>query len=97
LDQASKRIDSQPPTHIGVEARLRLTFGEAYESLGLLQPAHQQLQRAVELFQRSGRQNSSESAKAQAHLGQVLDKQGKAELAEPLLREALRIQRTLDG
>src|SRR5204863_447966 len=86
LDLASRRIDAQPPAHRLVEASLRLTFGETYGALGILDQAQLHLKRAVELYRAAGDSNKQALARALRQLGTVTDQLGKSADAEPLLR-----------
>ena len=49
LDSATAKINLAPPSDPAVESALRGTFGRAYASLGVLDAARRQIERAIEL------------------------------------------------
>ncbi|MGH7178995.1 MAG: tetratricopeptide repeat protein, partial [Tepidisphaeraceae bacterium] len=96
LDKASVQIDRQPPTHKLVEASLRHTIGNAYQSLGLLEPARMNLARALELYQSSGPPNMS-VVQTMDVLGVTYRQLGRYAEAESVLRASLEASRKLSG
>jgi non-specific serine/threonine protein kinase/serine/threonine-protein kinase len=97
LDDAAKRIDTQPPAHKIVEAYLRSTFGVAYKSLGLLDKAEAQLRRSLELDRATDHTSQLRVANTLDQLGNICKDQGNVVEAESALRKALDLYRTAAG
>jgi serine/threonine protein kinase/Tfp pilus assembly protein PilF len=76
-----------------VEAAVRTTIGRTLRSLGRLDLAAPNLQRALELRRRELPDRDPEIAESLCMLGELLHDQGKLSEAEPLLRDALRYRR----
>ncbi len=87
FDQAAERIDSRvfqdKPL---VEAKIRLTLGAVYRSLGDTQSAATQLAKALTLYSAELGEEHEETLKVQQHLAWTLSETGKLDEAEALLR-----------
>jgi tetratricopeptide (TPR) repeat protein len=87
LDRAAARLDSLEDAE--VRASLRLTLGQTYHGLGLLDEAERVLRRAVEERQALPGHHLRERAGATTALAGVLSERGEEQQAEALFRMAL--------
>ena len=94
LDQASKDLDHELASEPTLLAQAHLTIGQAYTGLKEIEPALQHLRTALKLDQRLFGDENIVTARAKAALGGALLALGRqmAE-AEPLLRQALAVER----
>ncbi|HEY7089950.1 MAG TPA: tetratricopeptide repeat-containing protein kinase family protein, partial [Tepidisphaeraceae bacterium] len=97
LDSAAKRVDANPPNHKIVEAYLRTIFGDAYLSLGLLDPARTHLQRSLELDQATDKVSTHRVAGTLNSLGLTYKAMGQLPQAQKTLQQALDMQRASVG
>jgi len=97
LDAASARIEEKFPDEPLVEARLRSTIGNAYQSLGLYEEAERHLARALELLDRAVGAEDARTLRAKYDLGSTLHDLDRETEAEALLREAVEGQRRVLG
>jgi tetratricopeptide (TPR) repeat protein len=97
LDIAARRIDKAFSDRPAIEAAVRQTIGETYQSLGLLSEAESQERRALELRRRVLGGGHPDTLDSQVSLGWLLTEQGKSAEAEGLLRLALEARRRALG
>jgi len=88
LDRAAERLDGvdQDPE---VRASLRLTLGQTYQGLGLLDESERLLRRALEERRTLHGPGSAEAARATDALGSLLADRGELAAAEKAFREAI--------
>ena len=93
LDEAVAGLEAATDLSSEVEARLRLTIGASYATLGMYAEAEPQIERAVELRRRDPGEQHPDFAAALNALGQLRDDQGRLAEAEAAHRRALSIRR----
>jgi tetratricopeptide (TPR) repeat protein len=91
VDRIGKDLKGQP----GVEAELRTIVGQVYTDLGDSKNARVMFSEALSLREKLFGKESLEAANSLADWAYVLRVQGKPAEAEPLLRQALAMQRKL--
>ena len=89
LDRASQSIGSQLQEQPEVEARLRQTIGNAYRGLGLLEPAEQHLEAALEILMRELGDRNPRTVRVLGNLAGLRFQQGRFAESERLSRSAL--------
>jgi serine/threonine protein kinase/Tfp pilus assembly protein PilF len=92
LDSGAVRITDELADQPLVQARLMLTMGDAYRSLGLYQQARPMLERTLALRQTRFGENHIEVAEGLYQLGRIIRLQGGYDEAEQLYHRALTIQ-----
>ncbi len=97
LDRGAARIESELRDQPEVQATLRDTIGQVYESLGLYQNALTLLQQSLQTRRSLFGNNHAQVAESLVHLASVQRALGQSEAAEASLGEALNIRRNLDG
>jgi eukaryotic-like serine/threonine-protein kinase len=97
LDRAAVRITGKFDRQPQVEAAIRDTIGRTYGDLGQYPQAHQQLERALELYRRVLGPESPKTLVTMSRLGVVAQLQGKYSEAEALLNQSLQLQRRALG
>jgi tetratricopeptide (TPR) repeat protein len=85
LDRQTSRIGGEFQDEPEIEARLRETIGTTYHSLGLFEPAEQQLRLALDLIDRTEGASSSASIRIATRLGRVIGDRGGLSEGERLL------------
>jgi serine/threonine protein kinase/Flp pilus assembly protein TadD len=93
LDNAAKRIDTNPPNHKIVEAYVRSIFGSAYQVLGVLDQAQAQLERSVALETPTDKESRLRLAGTLNYLGATYKELGRFPEAEAAYRRAADLQR----
>jgi serine/threonine protein kinase/uncharacterized protein HemY len=97
LDRAAERIGGRFPDQPLVEAAIRHTIGEVYQSVGAYEEAEQHTQRALEIRQQQlGREHSATLA-SMSNLGILYDRQGRYNEAQRLHQQTLEIRRRTLG
>ncbi len=89
LGPASKAAGERFATQPAVERHLRATLGHAYSMIGLLEPAHRERARELELAEANEPAGSEEVLAARNNLAAVLQAQGRYAEAEPVFRALL--------
>ncbi|MEJ2205458.1 MAG: serine/threonine-protein kinase [Gemmatimonadota bacterium] len=95
LDEASRRIDAELSGQPLVRARLMLTMGEAYQSLGLYERAQPMLQQALTVREAELGEEDLAVAESLMRLGSLFSARGQYDEAERLYLRALEMQRRL--
>lgn len=93
LDEAVHWVDLALADQPEIEVSIRTTIGNSYRSLGLLDRADEQLNRALNVARVRLRDQNPETARALNSLGLLRRDQGELEQADHLLREGLAIRR----
>jgi serine/threonine protein kinase len=91
LDEAASRVDTSFTKEPEVQAELRRTLGKTYAALGRLQPAEEQLRRAIETRRALHGAGHQEVARSLGDLATILNTKGAYAEAESVTREALAI------
>lgn len=89
LGQALAGLVDQMHESPRIEAALRLAFGRAFEALGLLEPALEELERAYALYTGVHGAEHADSLSVLGGIGAMLYGLGRLNEAEPVLEEAL--------
>lgn len=97
LDVAAARAGGAFRDRPLAEAAVRGTFGGAYAAIGLLDRAHEQYQRAIELTRAAGTLDRPESVPLRAGFGESLSALGRGEEAERELRAAADLAQSTAG
>ncbi len=97
LDRAAQRIEGKFSKQPEVEVAIRNTIGSAYADLGLYLEARQQLERALDLGNRSLGSDNPATLTALHRLGWVASLQGKYPEAEALITRAVESRRSVLG
>ncbi len=92
LDKAAERIDVELAEQPQVQARLMLTMGEAYQSLGLYDRAAPMLERGLAVRENVHGEDHLQVAEGLFMLAELFRKQGKYDEAERLYQRAMAIQ-----
>lgn len=97
LDRGAARIESELRDQPDVQATLRDTIAQVYESLGLYQHALTLLQQSLQTRRSLFGNEHAQVAESLMHLASVQRALGQGDAAEASLREALTIRRNLNG
>ena len=97
LDRAALRISGKFDKQPLVEASIRKTLGDAFLDLGLYQEAQRQLERAVDLTQRSEGDKHPDTLNSMSSLASVYHAQSKYPQAEELQAKVTEVRRGLLG
>lgn len=97
LDAASKAIEGKFPKGPLIEASIRLTLGNTYNSLGEYKVAEAHLERAVELRRNTIGQDHPETLSAEHAVARVYFYQGRSGKAKPLILRTLEQRRRVLG
>jgi eukaryotic-like serine/threonine-protein kinase len=97
LDRAAQRIEGKFAKQPEVEAAVRDTIGQTYNSLGIYPEARKQLERALTLRRNVLGQDNPETLRTQVNLGRVALGDGKFPEAEELFSKALDASRRVLG
>jgi serine/threonine protein kinase/tetratricopeptide (TPR) repeat protein len=97
LDRASKDIETGLGKDPALQARMMLTIGRVYWSLGLLARAQSLLERALDLRRATLGPDHVDTLRAASALGLVYWKQGRRPDAERLMADTLERKRRLFG
>jgi tetratricopeptide (TPR) repeat protein len=89
LDRASARLDDELGSQPDVKASLRLTLGQTYQGLGMLEPAERELRAALEERRKLYGPDHGEVARALEAVAYLLLDRGDLVPAEALYREAI--------
>ena len=89
LERGAARVASELAEQPELQARLMLTIGKVYASLGLYREASSLLEGALE--RRAGRPDDLETAETYRQLGEVRTQLGEYESAVPLLEKSLSV------
>ena len=93
LERAASRVEGKFATQPAVEAAIRQTIGTTYFDLGLYPEAKRQLERALELRNRTLGEAHTDTLKTMASLTEIYGMEGKYVEAEALNTKTLQIQR----
>jgi tetratricopeptide (TPR) repeat protein/predicted Ser/Thr protein kinase len=97
LDRAAARIEGKFANTPAIEASVRRTIGRTYRELGLYPEAQRQLERSLELRQRTFGATDPEMLEVSDDLGNLYYLQGKYDLAVPIVESILEIRRRISG
>ena len=97
LDQAAEDLDADLNKEPETAARIHVTLGTTYYSLGLYDESARHLERAWETMRADAGDDDPEVLRVAASLGGVYTAQGRAVEAETLLRDTLERQRRILG
>jgi eukaryotic-like serine/threonine-protein kinase len=97
LDRAAERIGGKFAKQPEVEASIRDTIGQTYLDMGFYPKAHQQLERALEVYRQALGANNPKTLKAMGSLGTTAYREAKYPEAEALFKQALQSQRRILG
>lgn len=92
LDEGAARIETELAEEPIVQARLMLTMGEVYASLGLYDEARSLLERSLELRRREFGENHPDVGASLHGLGSLLDQESHYEEARDVLQQALTVR-----
>ena len=93
LDETARRIDTELADSPEMAARLSLTVGRVYASIGLLDEAEAHLRSSVQFESRRQPVNEPAMSEAALALGTLLQSRGRYDEAETWLRDTVRIRR----
>jgi serine/threonine-protein kinase len=93
VDRGAERLDSELAAQPALQARLRAVLGRVYASLGLYEPAAEQLGRAVSFLRRPAGAEARDLSRALGDLAGVRISQGAYDEAAALARESLALDR----
>jgi tetratricopeptide (TPR) repeat protein len=91
LDRAGERIQGRFTNQPLVEAAIRTTLAEAYDSLGEYATSENHFRRALAIYQRQSGETNRNTLYASRRLIESLTSQGKYDEAEPLARKVLAV------
>jgi tetratricopeptide (TPR) repeat protein len=97
LDRAAAKIAGKFNQQPEVEASIRETIGETYQSLGVYPEARKQLERALELRRKVLGVEDPQTLRTARYLGVVAMDQGKYAEAESIYSQTLEIERRVLG
>jgi tetratricopeptide (TPR) repeat protein len=97
LDAAAASLPGELAGDPSSEASVRETLGVSYQALGLLPPAREQFERAIELLVGAHGAHSVQAFTAQSRLAQVLAGQGESARARELAQRSYEGLRALAG
>jgi serine/threonine protein kinase len=97
LEDSATRIQDDLKDQPAVEARLRLTIGRTFRSLGRADDAMPHLKRALELASGEWGDDSETARLALDHIGAILSDRGRFAEAEPLFRRQVELARSALG
>jgi eukaryotic-like serine/threonine-protein kinase len=94
LDRGAKKIEQELPGQPSIQARLMVTMGMVYGSLGLYQPAQNMLEKGLQLRRQLYGNKDLNVANTLHQLGIVYDNQGKYEEAISAFQKSLDIRQS---
>jgi serine/threonine protein kinase len=97
LDQGANQIESKLSNQPEVQARLLVTIGNVYDSLGLYPQAGKLLEKSVEIRRRVLGPTNPELLSSLNELARILRKEGRLGRAESVLRDACATDRSALG
>ena len=97
LDSGVARLDIDFAEQPEIQARLMMTIGRVYASLGLFDTAQPLFEKALKLRREAFGAEHADVAESLAELADLLRETGDYEAAEPLFRRALVLRRKLLG
>jgi len=97
LGRAARTIEDRFKERPLIDARLRDTIGETYETIGLYQPAEEQLRRALDTRRRLLGDENRETLLSMKHLSFLYMKQGRYAESRVLAESGLNLHRRVLG